>query len=60
MKTEYYRHGVLKVRVSYEGRDRLSQALRSGIPGYRVRVIGEGATTLQILVSSDNEERHPG
>jgi len=60
VKTEYYRHGVLKVRVSYEGRDRLSQALRSGIPGYRVRVIGEGATTLQILVSSDNEERHPG
>jgi hypothetical protein len=60
VKTEYYRHGVLKVRVSYEGRDRLSQALRSGIPGYRVRVIGEGATTLQILVSSDNEERRPG
>jgi hypothetical protein len=60
LKTEYYRHGVLKVRVSYEGKDRLSQALRSGIPGYRVRVIGEGPTTLQILVSSDNEERRPG
>jgi hypothetical protein len=60
VKTEYYRHGVLKVRVSYEGRDRLSQALRSGIPGYRVRVIGEGATTLQILVSSDSDERRPG
>ena len=60
VKTEYYRHGVLKVRVSYEGRDRLSQALRSGVPGYRVRVIGEGTTTLQILVSSDSDERRPG
>lgn len=60
VKTEYYRHGVLKVRVSYEGEGRLSQALRSGVPGYRVRVIGEGQASLQILVSSDSEERRPG
>ncbi len=60
VRTEYYRHGVLKVRVSYEGEDRLASALRAGVPGYRVRVIGEDRTTLQILVSSDNDERRPG
>ena len=60
VRTEYYRHGVLKVRVSYEGTARLANALRAGVPGYRVRVIGEDRTTLQILVSTDNEERRPG
>jgi hypothetical protein len=60
VRTEYYRHGVLKVRVTYEGRERLAHALRGGVPGYRVRVIGEGAGTLQILVSSEGEERRPG
>ncbi len=60
VRTEYYRHGVLKVRVSYEGTERLAHALRAGVPGYRVRVIGEDRTTLQILVSTDNEERRPG
>lgn len=60
VRTEYYRHGVLKVRVTYEGTDRLANALRAGVPGYRVRVIGEDRTTLQILVSTDNEERRPG
>jgi len=60
VRTEYYRHGVLKVRVSFEGQDRLAQALRAGVPGYRVRVIGEDRSTLQILISNDNEERRPG
>ena len=60
VRTEYYRHGVLKVRVSYEGTERLANALRSGVPGYRVRVIGEDRTTLQILVSSGSDERRPG
>ncbi|TMC42118.1 MAG: hypothetical protein E6J23_12065 [Chloroflexi bacterium] len=60
LRTEYYRHGVLKVRVSYQGTDRLAAALRSGVPGYRVRVIGEDRATLQILVTSDGEERRPG
>jgi hypothetical protein len=41
LRTEYYRHGVLKVRVSYQGTDRLAAAIRAGVPGYRVRVIGE-------------------
>ncbi len=60
LRTEYYRHGVLKVRVSYQGTDRLAAALRSGIPGYRVRVIGEDRATLQILVASETDERRPG
>ena len=60
LRTEYYRHGVLKVRVSYQGTDRLAAALRAGVPGYRVRVIGEDRATLQILVTSEGEERRPG
>lgn len=60
IRTEYYRHGVLKVRVSYQGTDRLAAALRAGVPGYRVRVIGEDRATLQILVASESDERRPG
>ncbi|HEY6204389.1 MAG TPA: hypothetical protein VI056_15310 [Candidatus Limnocylindria bacterium] len=60
LKTEYYRHSVLKVRVSYSGADRLAHLLRAGIPGYRVRVIGEDRKTLQILVASESDERRPG
>ena len=60
LRTEYYRHGVLKVRVSYQGADRLAAALRGGVPGYRVRVIGEDRATLQILVTSEGDERRPG
>jgi hypothetical protein len=60
LRTEYYRHGVLKVRVSYQGADRLAGALRAGVPGYRVRVIGEDRATLQILVTSEGDERRPG
>jgi hypothetical protein len=59
LRPEYYRHGVAKMRVHWEGKDRLAHALRSGIPGYRVRIIGEDRATIQILVSSDNEERRP-
>jgi hypothetical protein len=60
LKTEYYRHSVLKVRVSYTGADRLAHLLRAGVPGYRVRVIGEDRKTLQILVASESDERRPG
>ncbi len=60
VRTEYYRHGVLKVRVAYAGPERLAHALRENVPGYRVRVLGEDRTTLQILVSSENDERRPG
>ncbi len=60
LRTEYFRHGVLKVRVAYTGGDRLAQVLRGGVPGYRVRVIGEDRHTLQILVASEGDERRPG
>jgi hypothetical protein len=61
VRTEYYRHGVLKVRVTFEGEGRLAQALRArGVPGYRVRILGEDETTLQLSVSMENEERRPG
>ena len=60
LRTEYYRHGVLKVRVAYQGTERLAAALRGGVPGYRVRVIGEDRATLQILVTSEGDERRPG
>jgi hypothetical protein len=60
LRTEYYRHGVLKVRVSYQGAERLASALRGGVSGYRVRVIGEDRATLQILVTSETDERRPG
>lgn len=60
VRPEYYRHGVAKMRVSWEGAARLASALRAGIPGYRVRVIGEDRATIQILVSSEAEERRPG
>jgi len=29
------------------------------VPGYRVRVIGEDRTTLQILVQTEADERRP-
>jgi len=60
LRTEYYRHGVLKVRVGYIGSERLGTAMRAGLPGYRVRVIGEDRSTLQILVSTESDERRPG
>ncbi len=60
LRPEYYRHGVLKVRVGYAGPGRLASALRAGVPGYRVRVIGEDRSTLQILVTPEDEERRPG
>jgi hypothetical protein len=60
VKPEYYRQGVLKVRVTYVGEKGLANALRAGVPGYRVRVIGEDRSTVQILVSGEPEERRPG
>ena len=60
LKTEYYRQGVLKVRVTYVGEKGLANALRAGVPGYRVRVIGEDRSTVQILVSGDGDQRRPG
>jgi hypothetical protein len=59
LQPEYYRHGVLKLRISYTGPGRLAQAIRE-IPGYRVRIIGEDRSTLQILIATEGEEHRPG
>lgn len=60
VRTEYYRHGVLKVRVAYIGPQRLAHALRDGMRGYSVRVIGEDRSTLQILVSTEAPQHRSG
>ena len=57
VRPEYYRYGVLKVRVAYEGAGPVGDAVRDGIPGYRVRVIGADRSTLQILVYAEAEAR---
>ncbi|GAC1497321.1 MAG: hypothetical protein NVS1B1_14680 [Candidatus Limnocylindrales bacterium] len=49
LRTEYYRAGVLKVRVRWSGADRFANAVRS-VPGYRVRVLGEDRNTVQVLI----------
>ena len=48
LRTEYYRAGVLKVRVRWSGADRFAIAIRN-VPGYRVRVLGEDRNTVQVL-----------
>ena len=49
LRTEYYRAGVLKVRVRWAGVDRFANAVRT-VPGYRVRVLGEDRNTVQVLI----------
>jgi len=49
LRTEYYRAGVLKVRVRWSGADRFANAVRT-VPGYRVRVLGEDRNTVQVLI----------
>ena len=50
IRTEYYRAGILKLRLGWAGPGRFAQAL-DGLPGYRVGVLGEDRTTLQIRVT---------
>jgi hypothetical protein len=49
LRTEYYRAGILKLRLRWSGVERLSQAV-SGVPGYRVGILGEDRSTVQIRV----------
>ena len=49
LRTEYYRHGILKLRVRWSGPSRFAEAL-ARIPGYRVGILGEDRTTVQIRV----------
>ena len=49
IRTEYYRAGILKLRVQWSGADRFATAL-STVPGYRVGILGEDRNTVQIRV----------
>ena len=49
LRTEYYRAGIPKLRLRWSGVQRLSQAV-SAVPGYRVGILGEDRSTVQIRV----------
>ena len=49
LRTEYYRAGILKLRVQWSGADRFASAIAK-VPGYRVGILGEDRTTVQIRV----------
>ena len=49
IRTEYYRAGILKVRVQWSGPERFAAAVAK-VPGYRVGILGEDRTTVQIRV----------
>ena len=49
LRTEYYRAGILKLRVRWTGAERFAQALAK-VPGYRVGILGEDRRTVQIRV----------
>ena len=50
LRIEYYRAGILKLRLPWSGTGRLADALMQ-MPGYRVGILGEGRNTLQIRVA---------
>lgn len=49
LRTEYYRAGILKLRLRWSGPERLAYAV-SRVPGYRVGILGEDRSTVQIRV----------
>ena len=49
LRPEYYRAGILKLRVRWSGAERFAQALAM-VPGYRVGILGEDRRTVQIRV----------
>jgi len=50
LRTEYYRAGILKLRLRWAGPERLADAVTS-LPGYRVGILGEDRSTVQIRVA---------
>jgi hypothetical protein len=53
LRIEYYRAGILKLRLQWTGQQRFSEAV-AGVPGYRVGILGEDTTTVQIRVGRTN------
>lgn len=49
LRTEYYRAGILKLRVRWSGAERFAEAV-ARVPGYRVGILGEDRSTVQIRV----------
>jgi hypothetical protein len=49
LRIEYYRAGILKLRLQWSGPQRFSEAVAT-VPGYRVGILGEDPTTVQIRV----------
>ncbi len=52
LRTEYYRAGILKLRVSWSGAERFATAV-ARVPGYRVGILGEDRSTVQIRVGRE-------
>ena len=50
LRIEYYRAGILKLRLQWTGAGRFAQAVPK-IPGYRVGILGEDRSTVQIRVA---------
>ena len=50
LRIEYYRAGILKLRLEWTGAGRLAQAV-SKMPGYRVGILGQDRRTVQIRVA---------
>lgn len=50
LRIEYYRAGILKLRLRWSGGERFSTAI-GNLPGYRVGILGEDRSTVQIRVA---------
>ena len=50
LRIEYYRAGILKLRLQWSGAQRFAYAV-AAVPGYRVGILGEDRSTVQIRVS---------
>jgi hypothetical protein len=49
LRIEYYRAGILKLRLHWSGTDRFASAVAT-VPGYRVGILGQNRNTVQIRV----------
>jgi len=49
LRIEYYRAGILKLRLGWSGAERFASAVER-VPGYRVGILGEDRRTVQIRV----------
>lgn len=50
LRIEYYRAGILKLRLQWSGAQRFAHAI-ANVPGYRVGILGEDRSTVQIRVA---------